>query len=218
VNGSEKSLYELLLQGGWTMVPLLACSVASVAVLAQKGLQFTFEKVRSIKALELAAAYAKDGDLDELALHCSNAGTPLGDAMAMCANTLLQNPERAEDEVRRFASVELERLERWLPVLSFIAQAAPLFGLLGTVIGMVELFSSMEAAGAAVQTGMLSSGIWKALLTTAAGLVIAIPSLGGHVWLSREVDRLRVRMEDGAGQILTAFAAHHRKHASGGAE
>ena len=204
----SQSLFSFLFQGGWTMLPLLVCSVTAVVVFVQTLYRFTVERVRSPAALEQAAAYARSGDLDALAQGCVQSQSPLGAVMAACANTLKTTPERAEDEVRRFATVELDRLERFLVVLSFIAQVAPLFGLLGTVIGMVELFASMEAASARIETGMLSSGIWKALLTTATGLTIAIPALGAHIWLTRQTDRLRVRMQDGTSQILTAFAAH----------
>jgi biopolymer transport protein ExbB len=209
---------DLLLRGGWTMLPLLACSLLAITVLIQKGIQFWLQRVFSSRPLEKVAAYVKSGDLEILEESCQIAGTPLGDVMAHCASLLRQGSTRTEEDLQRRASVDLERLERFLPLLSFVAQAAPLFGLLGTVIGMVELFSSMEAAGSQIETSSLSSGIWQALLTTAAGLMIAIPALGAHLWLTRVIDRLRIRMQDGIGQILTAHAGHqaqNEKSASG---
>ena len=207
----DTSLFSLLLKGGWTMLPLAVCSLAAVTVLVQKAIQFQMERVGVRDALNLIAAYDGSGELEELAEACQATQSPLGEAMALCARTLGRTPERTEDEVQRFATVELDRLERWLPLLSFIAQAAPLFGLLGTVVGMVQLFVAMGATGSRIETGMLASGIWQALLTTAAGLMIAIPALGGHVWLMRRVDALRIRMEDGAGRILTSYAALHAR-------
>jgi biopolymer transport protein ExbB len=210
------SLFSLLLKGGWTMVPLLILSVVGLTVIVQKALQFRRERLASDQPLKWVADYSKTGDLAALESACAKEGTPLGHVLMTCAETLRTTPARAMDEVQRAATVELDRLERSLPILSFIAQAAPLFGLLGTVIGMVELFAAMDAAGARIETGMLSSGIWQALLTTAAGLIIAIPALAGYVWLTRRVARLRVKMEDGAGRMLTAFAALAKRAAHGG--
>ena len=107
----------------------------------------------------------------------------------------------------RAAVAELDRYEAWLALLGYVAQAAPLFGLLGTVIGMVDLFSSMQMAGSDVSTATLSAGIWKALLTTAAGLIVAIPTLGVHLWLTRRLELLQHRMEEGVGRLLSRAAA-----------
>jgi len=201
-HGMDMNLAQLLAQAGWTMVPLYVCSIGGLAVLIRKAVQFRRLKVGDDSLL----AGISEGELDEVAERMKAADTPLGRVLATAAEATRLRPKRAEDETARTANLELDGLERGLALLAFIAQAAPLFGLLGTVLGMVDLFSGMEAAGDAASSATLSSGIWKALLTTAAGLMVAIPTLGGHVWLTRRVDHQRLLMETGAGRILDRAA------------
>lgn len=196
---TDTTLFEMLAQAGWTMIPLYACSLVALAVGLRKGLQFRLDGVGSHAALDELQATTEPGALAErLAAH----PTPLGRVLLAAARTAQQAPDQAEAEASRVAVAELDQYESWLPLLAYVAQIAPLFGLLGTVLGMVELFSSMESAGDAISTTTLSSGIWKALLTTAAGLLIAIPTMGLHVWLSRRLELLQHRMEEGVGRLL----------------
>ncbi len=168
--------------------------------------QFSRERVGDTSALEGLEGGIEDGLAPAALLERSEAwergGSPLGRVLAATGRALVTRPRRAEAEATRVATAELAALEYGLGGLAFIAQVAPLFGLLGTVLGMVDLFSGMEAAGEAVDTATLSAGIWKALLTTAAGLMIAIPALGGHAWLTSRVDLLRGHMEQGIGRLL----------------
>jgi biopolymer transport protein ExbB len=197
MNGGT-TLWEMLAQAGWTMVPLYVCSLAAFAVLLRKGIEFWRARVgRS------ALLHADTADLAKLARDCEAEDSPLGRVMATAARNA-DDPEHAEDAATRAATAELDRFDAWIPLLGFIAQVAPLFGLLGTVIGMVDLFGSMESAGTEVSTATLSAGIWKALLTTAAGLIVAIPALAGHLWLNRRLESLQRHMEHGVGRILDA--------------
>jgi len=196
------SLWQLLSQAGWTMLPLYICSIAGLTLIVQKLLQFRRAGVSDLAALDGLEAEVAVDDLTARAETWGAQGTPLGRVLAAAARAAERHPRRAEEEAARAAVAELAPLEYGLGALAFIAQVAPLFGLLGTVLGMVDLFSGMEAAGDAVDTGTLSSGIWKALLTTAAGLMIAIPALGGHAWLGSRLDILRRHMEDGVGRLL----------------
>jgi biopolymer transport protein ExbB len=196
------SLVQLLGQAGWTMIPLYACSVIGLAVLVHKLIEFQLRRVGRIDALSDTAGDWSPADLPDLAARWAADASPLGRVLAVAATGASTHPAVAEREASRAATLELDRFERWIPLLAFIAQVAPLFGLLGTVIGMVDLFGSMEASASSVDTATLSSGIWKALLTTAAGLIIAIPALGGHAWFTRRLDVLQRAMEIGVGRIL----------------
>jgi biopolymer transport protein ExbB len=189
---------ELIAHAGWTMLPLGLCSVLGLAVLIQKAVQFQREKVGDA-TLIVDLPHRK---LAPLAAHMAEVDTPLARVLGVAAEATEHRPHTAEDETLRTASLELDRLENGLSLLAFVAQASPLFGLLGTVIGMVELFGAMETAGGDTDVALLARGIWQALLTTAAGLIVAIPALGGHTWLTRRLDRQRLLMETGAGQIL----------------
>ncbi len=198
----EQSLATLLAQAGWTMWPLYACSLLALATGLRMAARFQLEGVGRRGALSLV-----EGPLEDLASRLAGEPGPLARVMAQSAVAMNTLPDRAADAAQRAAAAELDRLEGGQAVLSFVAQVAPLFGLLGTVIGMVDLFSGMEAAGAAVETSTLSSGIWKALLTTAAGLIIAIPTIGLHAWFGRRLDRLALAMEEGVGRVFDRGSA-----------
>lgn len=195
----DTNLFAMLSQAGWTMIPLYLCSLVALAVTLHKVLQFRVDRVGSLEAFGHLTA---GEELSRIADRLEADESPLGRVLAAASRTALVNPALAEGEAERTAVAELDRYEAWLPLLGYVAQVAPLFGLLGTVLGMVELFSSMEAAGDAVSTTTLSSGIWKALLTTAAGLLVAIPTMGAHLWLTRRLDLLQHRMEEGVGRLL----------------
>jgi len=112
------------------------------------------------------------------------------------------------EEVSRIAKNHIARLRSWLRPLELIASLSPLLGLLGTVLGMIEAFRRLESAGNHVDPALLSGGIWQALLTTAVGLVVAIPVLLAHQWLDRRVDNCTHHMEDLTTRVFTS----HRKN------
>ena len=169
-----QSVHELLSQAGWTMVPLYACSLLAGTMAVRKVVQL------------------RRGLIDERVAH----------VVAETRRALDLTPRRAVHVAEREADAALDELGSGMSLLAFVAQAAPLFGLLGTVLGMVDLFSGMEAAGAAAEMSTLSAGIWKALLTTAAGLIVAIPTLGVHAWFGRRLDRVQLELEERAGRLL----------------
>lgn len=118
------------------------------------------------------------------------------------------NPKMSDqlvrEEVTRVAQAQLDGLERGLALLSLIATIAPLLGLLGTVLGMITAFQQMEGVGDRVEPAMLAGGIWVALLTTAAGLTIAIPAAVFFTWFQRSVDVEGQHMENAATEVFTA--------------
>ncbi len=192
VDGGSTSLFAMLAQAGWTMIPLAL----------RKFVEFRVDKVGSAALLDELPPLLGPDKLVDLQARCAAEQSPLGRTLAVTAAALLEHPHSAEGEAERAALGELARYDAWIPVLSFVAQAAPLFGLLGTVLGMVDLFAGMELAGSEVSTATLSAGIWKALLTTAAGLLIAIPTLAAHLWFTRQLDALQLRLETGIGRVL----------------
>jgi biopolymer transport protein ExbB len=110
---------------------------------------------------------------------------------------------RVREEVIRYGGEVLEALRGWLRPLEVIASLAPLLGLFGTVLGMIEAFRQLEAAGNQVNPAVLSGGIWEALLTTAVGLAVAIPAVALLNWLERRVDRLAHEMDNVVTRIFT---------------
>lgn len=193
-----QNLWSLLATAGLSMVPLYVCSFAAIAIILQKTAQFALARVGDRRPLALID---DPGELSTLPDRLG-ARSPLARVLAAAARRAAVDRQDAEAAAVRAATGELDELESYLALLSYVAQAAPLFGLLGTVLGMIDLFAGMQMGASQVGSAILAQGIWKALLTTAAGLVVAIPALGAHLWFSRRLELLQHRMEFGVGELL----------------
>lgn len=117
--------------------------------------------------------------------------------------------QRLQDELSRLAQRQINHLRRFLRPLDVMANAATLLGLFGTVLGMITAFRELQAAGSEVDPALLSGGIWVALLTTAAGLAVAIPATLLYNWLDATVEGCAAGMQDGVAQLFTLEAECH---------
>jgi len=125
-------------------------------------------------------------------------------SQAICAKRLAG--PALQNELQRYGLALVATLRQYLRPLELIATVAPLIGLLGTVTGMIEAFKAMELAGKQVDPSVLSGGIWQALLTTAIGLIVAIPATLIHSWLERKVESCAEAMADALAQLNTLEA------------
>ncbi|MEQ9695548.1 MotA/TolQ/ExbB proton channel family protein [Shimia sp. SDUM112013] len=137
-------------------------------------------------------------------------GTPSG-RVALAARGALENPgfdrEMALNETTRVAKLEMMELRRGVRPLELVAAIAPLVGLLGTVLGMIEAFQALQEAGSGADPSVLAGGIWEALLTTAAGMAVAIPASLLSSWFESISEREQARMEDVAVRVFNAVPA-----------
>lgn len=134
------------------------------------------------------------------------------DRIAEVAVNVLQNRdfdrEMAQNEVTRVAKREISDMRRGIRALELIAAIAPLIGLLGTVLGMIRAFQALQEAGSAVDPSILAGGIWEALLTTAAGMAVAIPASVLVSWFESIGEQEQARMEDRAVQVFNTIPNH----------
>lgn len=200
------TLGELLTNAGWAMVPIYLCSALAVAIFAKKIIEFRARDLTRVDWLEDVLEALRTGDRETARGRAESTSNPAGRVVVSMLEVMDHRPDRVEAEAKRVGSLELQKLEKHVGGLSFVAQVAPLLGLLGTVVGMVELFMSLQGTGTAtVDAAMLASGIWKALLTTAAGLTVAVPALAGYTYLNSRTDRFRLVMRDSIQRVLTAL-------------
>ncbi|MEO0371883.1 MAG: MotA/TolQ/ExbB proton channel family protein [Pseudomonadota bacterium] len=170
---------------------LLATSIVSLTTVLYKFWQFLGSGVGRHGALEAALDAWDAGDRAGATLHLDNAGSYMAPIVNMAFSAADRDATRLEAEAEaRFAT-----LERGLRMLDSIAQISPLLGLFGTVLGMIEAFQAMQAAGAQVDPSLLAGGIWVALLTTAVGLAVAMPTSLVHSWFESRLDADRVLAE-----------------------
>jgi biopolymer transport protein ExbB len=183
-------MLSLFKQGGWVMYPLLLFSVVSLAVILERAVFYFLSRSRSTGVIEELAALRKDhGDWKAAAgAYTENRrGVYFLPLLSAYFDALDKAPRLFEEHLFAQAKEIVIVNERRLPVLASIAAIAPLFGLFGTVLGMIEVFQRLAALGGRADVALLSGGIWVALITTAFGLFVALPSLLAHHYFSHLV-------------------------------
>lgn len=184
--------------GGPVVAVLLVMSVFALAVVFLKLHQFRRCRVRDRRPVNEALRLHRSGDSVQALEVLDRTPNPVAAVMALairgCGRQGL-DAAAVREEVARVAADGLFMLRAWLRPLEVIASLAPLLGLFGTVLGMIEAFRQLEQAGARVDPSALSGGIWEALLTTAVGLAVAIPTVAALSWFEHVVDAVANDME-----------------------
>jgi len=194
----------LIDQGGAVVMLLLVLSLAAVALIAAKLLQFAMLGVGRVSAARKALQLWLDGHAEEARNAAEGNSALLSDIVLMLmrgASGPGADPALLKEDIERICVQRINTLRAYLRPLDMIAQTAPLIGLLGTVLGMIEAFRAMQGAGAAVDPSVLAGGIWVALLTTAVGLAVAIPVSAIVGWLDSRIEAVQSEME----ALVTAF-------------
>ncbi|MGR3321309.1 MAG: MotA/TolQ/ExbB proton channel family protein [Pseudooceanicola sp.] len=197
------TLLETAGTGGPILVILALLSLLSVALIIWKALALA--PVRSGRAARDAALVQWSGGEAEAAVAATGRGRAPADRVlnyALSATRRKMPRKPLEAELLRRGNAEVEAMSRHIRLLELIAMVSPLLGLLGTVLGMIESFQELELAQGAANASVLAGGIWQALLTTAAGLVVAIPAAIGASLLSGRVDGAAHDIETAVGQFF----------------
>jgi biopolymer transport protein ExbB len=197
------SLFSTIGTGGPVILILLVLSICSIALIVMKTLQLM--SVRSGAAnrdagFELWSKGDKRAGIDTVAKGNSPADRVTTYAMQGTLDGLPRAP--LEAEVERRGNAEVETMSRHIRLLELVAMISPLLGLLGTVLGMIQSFQELELAQGAANASVLAGGIWQALLTTAAGLVVAIPAAIGATLLTARVESATHMIEAAVGRFF----------------
>jgi len=195
-------LFSIIVAAGWPIWPLLVCSVLALALVIERFVSLKTVRVLPPKLLDEAITVSHTAIPGPEVVTKLEQNSALGQVLASGFRALNANPRCTEDDLR--AAMEAagrtvaHKLERWLPALATIASAAPLLGLLGTVIGMIEIFGSQSPSSGAAGTGnpaQLAHGISIALYNTAFGLIVAIPALIFWRYFRTRVDEYLLNLE-----------------------
>tara|TARA_B100001123_G_scaffold13872_1_gene15844 strand:+ start:1026 stop:1733 length:708 start_codon:yes stop_codon:yes gene_type:complete len=194
------SAVDMLVAGGPVVMILAAASVFALTIVLLKLWQFAVCRVGQRRVWRDALALFRSGDKEQALQLADASRNPAAQVLAMSLRGQLQGHEPAviRDEVTRYGMEALNGLKSGMRPLEVIASLAPLLGLFGTVLGMIEAFQQLEQAGSQVNPALLSGGIWQALLTTAVGLAVAIPLIAIINWLERRIETLAMDMESAA--------------------
>ena len=196
----------IMARGGPLMWVVLIFAVIAIAVFFERLFHYHVAQIHTTDFVNGILNSLKRGNVKEAIDTCRNTAGPV--AQVVMAAVL--NHDRSRDEIREAvqdtARTEVTRLERNLPILVTIAQVAPLIGFLGTVWGMIRVFMVIEKTQATT-AGQLAGGVWQALLTTAGGLVVAIPSYIAYNYLVSRVQNLVLDMEKAANETVQYLAS-----------
>ncbi len=194
-------MLELIKAGGWLMVPILACSVLSLAIICERF--WTLQTKRVIPRHLVAQVWHmyRNAQLDASRIAALRKGSMLGRMLAAGLVNLHHDREIMKESIEETGRQVVHELERYLNSLGTIASISPLLGLLGTVIGMIKVFSAIMGHGVG-NPSVLAGGISEALITTAAGLSVAIPTLMFYRSFRGRVDDLVVRMVEEALKMV----------------
>ena len=203
-------MFELIRSGGWVMWPIILCSIAALAITGERLWSLQKKYVTPSNLLAQAQQWLARGELDEARVNLLRESSPLGRILA--AGLINRDHERviikeAIEDAGRHVTPELER---YLRPLGTIAGVSPFLGLLGTVLGMIQMFSGIGSQGVG-DPSIVAGGIAQALITTAAGLTVAIPSLMFYRYFSGRVDALLLDMEQEALKLVEILHGEREK-------
>ncbi|OOG24579.1 biopolymer transporter ExbB [Thioalkalivibrio denitrificans] len=187
-------MYELVKAGGWLMLPIIACSVVALAIVVERFWSLQYRRVIPRQLVVQIWQLIQAGQLTEERLRELRDGSPLGRVLTAGLLNLGHSREVMKEAIEETGRHVAHDLERFLNSLGTIAAITPLLGLLGTVVGMIQVFSVITDVGVG-SPGELAGGISQALITTAAGISVAVPALIFHRYFRGRVDELVLEME-----------------------
>jgi len=197
-------MLEIVIAGGWVMLPIILCSVVAVAIILERLWTLKPGRVVPRDLSRQVWEWVSSNQLNHQHIQELRASSPLGQILAAGLTNRQRDRATMKEAVEDTGRHVVHELERYLNTLGTIAAVSPLLGLLGTVTGMIRTFSALTSGGAG-DPAALAGGISEALITTAAGLMVAIPALIGYRYLRGRVDVLVVQMEKEAIGLVAAL-------------
>ncbi|HEY0634331.1 MAG TPA: MotA/TolQ/ExbB proton channel family protein [Gammaproteobacteria bacterium] len=194
-------MFEIVVTGGWVMVPIILSSVLALAIVVERFWTLRQERIAPSGLVTRVWQMHRNRELDEQRLKAIYSDSPLGRILAAGLVNMHHSREVMKESIEDVGRQVVHELGRFLNTLGTIAAISPLLGLFGTVLGMIKVFNAITVAGIGNPT-VLAGGISEALITTVGGLSVAIPSLIFYRFFRGRVDELVLRMEEQALKLV----------------
>ena len=194
-------MLELIQSGGWLMVPILLCSVLAAAICVERWWTLQASRVAPSDLLAQTWSAVKSKEVDQQRLRDLRNESPLGQVLAAGLINASRGRDVMKEAMEEAAGQVMHEMQRYLTALGTIASISPLVGLLGTVVGMIKVFQALQLHGAGNEN-VLAGDISQALITTAAGIAVAIPALIFHRMFVRRVDEHAVTLEQQGSKLI----------------
>ena len=189
------SYIELAVKGGWVMIPIAILSMIAIYVFIERFLSLRNAARIDQNFMNRIKDYIHDGKVDSALALCQSTNNPLARMIEKGVNRIGRPLNDINTAIQNIGQVEIYKLEKGLAILASCAGGAPMLGFFGTVLGMVKTFMDMSSAGNSLDIGILSNGIYIALITTVGGLMVGIPSFFAYNYLVARVEELVNRLE-----------------------
>ncbi|MFO7839592.1 MAG: MotA/TolQ/ExbB proton channel family protein [Desulfosalsimonadaceae bacterium] len=200
-------MIEFLYKGGVLVAPILFCSVIAFAIFAERLIRFSRLRSRGAGLAEKVVSLIRKGDSQGAYEAAVKSGSPMGHVLAQAIGVADQDREILESVISHATDTEVRKLSTYTQALATIGNIAPLLGLLGTVIGLIKAFMVIQDMGGKVNAAVLAGGIWEAMLTTALGLAVALPTMVAHSYLISRIEKYEARLQEGSVTFLRAVAS-----------
>ena len=199
-------MFELLRQGGPIMAVLILVGIAAASVFLERLLQLHRAQIRWRDFLQGLYVILRRGNVAEAVSLCEEAAGPVPMIIRAAILRHDEGPEKMRQAMQEAGLAEIPRIEKNLTLLATLAHIAPMLGLLGTILGLMQMLIAIQQRAPLVHAGDLAAGLWQALLVSAAGLAISIPAYAGYNMLVGRVEALTLDMERAAAEIVNFFA------------
>lgn len=198
----EMNMWTMIVKGGWLMIPIFILSVIGVYIMCERFFIISKAGKMNRDFMEKINNYMYTGDKSKAVAECSMENTPVSHMIhkGILYSNLPTSDLRATMESS--ANIEISLLEKGLSTLSTVAGMAPMIGFLGTVVGMVQAFYDMSLAGNNINISLLSRGIYTAMITTVAGLIVGIIAYFGYNALVARIDKIATLMESACSEFI----------------
>lgn len=197
-------MFEILKSGGWLMLPIIACSIVALAVSVERLLALRVVKVAPPQLLGEVWGWIKNNQLDANKLRDLKQSSPLGLLLATGIANAKHGREIMKESLEESAAVVVYGMERYLNALGTVALVAPMLGLIGSVLGIMHVFNEIRFHGTG-DPGILAGGIAEALITTASGLIVAVPATIMHRFFNGRITTLVLMLEQEALKLVDAL-------------
>ena len=196
------NLWDMVVMGGWLMIPIFILSIMIIYIACERFWLISKTGITDAAFMENIQKALKNGETQAALEACEQEASPLAHTIAKGIQVRHEEPQEIRQAMEDTANYEVANLERGLPTLATCAGTAPMIGFLGTVVGMVQSFYDMSMAGSSIDIGLLSRGIYTAMITTVAGLIVGIIGQLAYNFLVARVDKIVFRMEHYSSELI----------------
>lgn len=199
-------MLQFLSKGGVLVIPILMCSAIAFAIFLERVIRYAKLQNRGAGLAESVAGLLIQNNVAEAVKVAEHSNSPMGRILTRAIDVKDGDRELLETVIINATDEEVRSLSTYIQMLATIGNIAPLLGLLGTVIGMIKAFMIIQQMGGKVNAAVLAGGIWEAMLTTALGLAVALPTMVAHSYLTARVDRYEAQLQDGAVTFIQSLS------------